>query len=209
LQLNSLFAHPIGELMLDYDNQKLVSDAVDVTKDIETKNNWECEVTSSYMNIDLNDVLMSKHLNLLEQVINAGNEYLHKVGWDSDGGYVAEDWWFNLYENEHWQESHHHGTHDLCAIYYATPDLTPTLFLNPNDYTFHQRYHKLDGKTEFTKTEFSVLPQPGKLVIFPGYMFHRVPSIPQTYIQRRLTLAFNFGKDATRLKKVLDISKGV
>jgi len=207
--MNSLFAHPIGEVTLNIDNEKLVSNVVSTVDRVKDLNSWQCDVTSSYNNVELNDEIMSNNIDLLEQVTQAGTEFLETVGWKSDE-YLVEDFWYNLYENEHWQESHHHGTHDLCAIYYATPDLTPTQFMNPNEYTFHQRYYTIEEKrTEFTKPIYTVLPQPGKLVLFPGYMFHRVPMQQQNYTQRRLTIAFNFGKDVTRLKKVLDMSKGV
>lgn len=209
MHLNSVFAHPIGEVMLDYDNKLLVDTAVNSVDDIYNQNTWDCDVITSYNNKELNDYIMSQHLELLEQVTNAGNDFLKSVGWCDDGGHIVEDFWFNLYENEHWQEAHHHGTHDVCAIYYATPDLTPTEFVNPNDYTFHQRYYRTQPHTEFTRISYSVLPQPGKLVIFPGYMMHRVPMREQNYAQRRLTIAFNFGKDATRLQNLLDIKRKV
>lgn len=208
MEVKSLFAHPIGEVMLDYDNRKLVSDVLAVRDNISDQVQWDCEVTSSFMDKQLNDEVMCKHLGLLQQVTDAANEYIRTVGWSDHGGYVPIDWWFNLYENEHWQEAHHHGVHDMCGIYYATPDLTPTAFINPNDYTFHQRYHR-EETTEFTRLEYRVLPQPGKLVIFPGYIFHRVPVMGQSYEQRRVTLAFNFGNNAERIQKLLDMNKGV
>ena len=206
MKLHSLFAHPIGEVMLDYDNQSLVSDAIKLSETIGQQVQWDCDVISSFNDKDHNNLLMSNHTNLLQQVTDAGNKFMKDVGWADDGGYVVEDFWYNLYENEHWQEAHHHGVHDLCAIYYATPDLTPTAFVNPNDYTFHQRYHRNSPHTEFTRIDYRVLPQPGKLILFPGYMYHKVPPLEQNYQQRRLTIAFNFGKDASRLKKVLDMS---
>ena len=53
--------------------------------------------------------------------------------------------WFNRYiEGHHFQEAHNHGLHEVCAIYYATNDLTPTLFLNPNHHTFHNQYNAYD-----------------------------------------------------------------
>lgn len=214
MEVKSLFAHPIGEVMLDYDNAKLVNDVLQAKDNIKLEIEWDCEVTSSFREKELNDKVMCEHVDLLEQVTDAGNNFLHKVGWcNADRNYVPVDWWFNLYENEHWQEAHHHGVHDLCAIYYATPDLTPTAFINPNDYTFHSRYQKTEHLTPFTTVEYRTTPQPGKLVLFPGYMKHRVPAMQQNYDQRRMTLAFNFainnGNNAVRLQKLLDMSKGV
>lgn len=209
MKVNNVFPHPIGEVMIDYDNDKLISDIESVKSDIETRHDWDCEVISSFHNAELNNELISRHLDLLHQVTILGNKFLTDVGWVSNDEYVPNDFWVNVYQNEHWQDMHHHGAHALSAIYYVTPDLTPTEFLNPNEYTFHQRYFKHTPQTDVTQTYYRVLPQPGKIVFFPGYMFHRVPAQPQSYDQRRITIAFNFGKEAERLQKVLDMGRKV
>jgi len=209
MKIENLFPHPIGEVSIDYDNEQLIKDVESAVETTENRNNWQCEIISSFQNHEMNDEVFSNHTSLLEQVAEAGNNFMKEVGW-YDGDLFVGDWWFNLYQNEHWQEQHHHGVHDLCAIYYATPDIVPTLFQNPNNYTFHARYHQ-SKKTEFTKNDYQSLAQPGKLILFPGYLMHSVPYKTNreiAYLQRRLTVAFNFvGNNNDRLQKLLDKDK--
>ena len=82
--------------------------------------------------------------------------------------------------------------HDICGIYYATVDDSFTEFDNPNGYTFHMRHSNKIGSSPTTKKLYRVVPQPGKLVIFPGYMFHRVNPSKSQFIQNRVTVAMNF-----------------
>mgnify|MGYP006261002159 FL=1 len=48
------------------------------------------------------------------------------------------------------------------------------------------------GSSPTTKKLYRVVPQPGKLIIFPGYMFHRVNPSKSQFIQNRVTVAMNF-----------------
>jgi len=203
VNIDYIFPHPIAEVQLDIDNDKLLQTVESTIRDY-SNNPWDCEVFSTYTHRELNDDIMSVNIELLEQVQYHGREFIKEVGWHTDAPLYAGDFWFNFYENVHWQESHHHGIHDICAIYYATPDIVATEFLNPNDYTFHAKYPRT-GNSPVTRKYYSSFPKPGKLILFPGYIMHQVPyktRQPITYKQRRLTVAFNFDKETDRIANI-------
>jgi uncharacterized protein (TIGR02466 family) len=203
MKIDYMFPHPFAEVQLDIDNKKLLDTVEESIRDF-SKTPWDCEVYSTYTHRELNNSIMSSNIELIEQVQHHGREFLKEVGWQSDASSYAGDFWFNLYENHHWQESHHHGIHEICAIYYATNDIVATEFLNPNDYTFHTKYPRT-GSSPVTSRYHSAYPKPGKLILFPGYIMHQVPyktRQPITYEQKRLTVAFNFDKETDRIAEI-------
>tara|TARA_Y100000004_G_scaffold64912_1_gene72853 strand:+ start:9691 stop:10380 length:690 start_codon:yes stop_codon:yes gene_type:complete len=220
--IDYIFPHPIAQFQLDVDNDAITKVIYDILGDVrETKQHgWNCEVISSY-NHKKYTAEFYKHncvIDLLKQTQQAGAEFVKEVGWEPSGNhfpYTVDHAWFNLYRNDgdirHWQEAHHHGVHDICAIYYATVDDSFTEFDNPNSYTFHLAHGQKYGSSPVTKKLYRVIPQPGKLVIFPGYMFHRVnPSKSNNFIQNRITIAMNFvqlPEEERLLSKINDSSQ--
>ena len=202
-QIDYIFPHPIAQFQLDIDNDALVNVITHILGDnSETKQHgWNCEVISSYNHQQYTREFYEHDCvrDLIKQTEQAGAEFVKEVGWqpyDNHFPYSVDHAWFNLYTNHdgvrHWQEAHHHGVHDICGIYYATVDDSFTEFDNPNGYTFHLAHGHKIGSSPTTKKLYRVVPQPGKLVIFPGYMFHRVNPSKSQFIQNRVTVAMNF-----------------
>ena len=161
-QIDYIFPHPIAQFQLDIDNDALV--------------------------------------NVITHILGDNSE-TKQHGWNCEviSSYNHQQYTREFYEHDcvrdlikQTEQAGHHGVHDICGIYYATVDDSFTEFDNPNGYTFHMRHSNKIGSSPTTKKLYRVVPQPGKLVIFPGYMFHRVNPSKSQFIQNRVTVAMNF-----------------
>lgn len=205
MNIDYVFPHPIATVEMNEDNNALVKTIDELATEITEEraaDYWDCKVITSFHDEPRNLQFASNHKDFISRVEQHVNDYMAMVGW-----YTAHlpnkvtSIWFNKYNTEdHFQEAHHHGSHEVCAVYYATDDLTPTQFYNPNQHTVHTSYDVCDV-TEVTKSYHTVYAQKGKLVIFPGYMTHKVPYVNKkqlasdyTFAKNRITIAMNFGK---------------
>jgi hypothetical protein len=213
MDIRYVFPHPISEVQLDVDCASVLNTINSLSSDMtDEKSCWNCEVVTSFEKEDINRQLMIKHRDLIEQVQDLGREFCDSVGWHADDEQYVSQCWFNKYSNGNWQEQHHHGTHEFVAVLYLTPDLVPTTFINPSDYTFLLRYpssrNENSDKYPCNQRRIEIRPQPGKIVFFPGYMYHTVPFADQSdginYQQNRVTIAFNFSRneDSSALKRL-------
>jgi len=205
MEIMGLFPHPISRLDLgdEIDNETIVKSVDDLSENIseeEASKYWDCKLITSYNNDAINIEFAKQNKFFIETVEKYVNEFMMHVGWYEPGNpNKVTSMWFNKYiEGHHFQEAHNHGGHEVCAIYYATSDLTPTLFLNPNHQSYHCNYEPTDI-TPFTDKCYNSMAQPGTLVIFPGYLQHSVPYIRKNesnydLIKNRITIAMNFGK---------------
>ena len=207
MQINYVFPHPIARLDIsdEVNNDSIVKSVYELSETIDensASNFWDCKLITSFNNDEVNLQFARDNLEFIETVETHVNQYMVEVGWyQPHSPNKITQMWFNRYiEGHHFQEAHNHGIHEVCAIYYATNDLTPTLFLNPNHHTFHNQYH-VDpcNITQVTKRAYEAHAQIGTLVIFPGYMLHTVPYIRKKMtefdlIKNRITIAMNFGK---------------
>lgn len=207
MKIESIFPHPIAEVKLNIDCDQVLTDMYEVLGGkSDNESGWDCDVLTTFNDEHLNYEFGKRQYNLLSQIEYCGQQFLREMGWMKDVPENLVHWWFNIYQNEHWQEWHHHGRHSVCAILYLTNDAVPTLFLNPNDYTFHSRHgmeESLNESNKLTAKHHKVFPEAGKLVLFPGYMFHTVPyknsKINVNYKQHRVTMACNFEQTGHRL----------
>jgi len=88
--------------------------------------------------------------------------------------------WFNIYENNNFQEYHYHPKSFISAIYVLD------CCENSSNIYFQQPY-----KDEFLgSSRVCYKSQPGKLIIFRSFLEHAVEKNPSTY--ERITLAYNF-----------------
>jgi len=182
MNIDYIFPHPIAVVDLKIDNDYVLKTVDALAKNIteeDANHTWDCKVVSSYNHDNINKILNEECTELFDQVTQQGQQFCDAIGWeDTDNPSMITSAWFNKYtERHHSQEAHHHGK---C-------------------YTFHTSYEEAKN-TEVTKVSHKVLPQPGQLVLFPGYMMHTVPyvrdQIHSEYdiIKNRVTIAFNFGK---------------
>ena len=207
--IDYVFPHAIGNVDLtdEVDNEAIQNTIEELAVGVEDDTGarvWDCKVKTSFEN----DVQMMKfaksHTEFLEIVNREVNQYMVEVGWyePSKPNKVTQCWWNKYDEKHHFQEAHHHGAHEVCAIYYVSNDTIPTLFHNPNYYTVHSNLTASPGReSSVTNRYHKTFPKKGNLIIFPGYMLHSVPYIRTGMFQdselaekNRITIAMNFHK---------------
>lgn len=210
MKIDYVFPHPICKLDIsnEVDNDALVNAVHELSHDIDENSAskfWDCKLITSFENETVNLELAKRNKPFIEVVEKYVNEFMMGVGWyNHEKKNKITQMWFNHYvSGNHFQEAHNHGVHEVCAVYYASNDLTPTLFLNPNHQTYHNHYD-ITETTPITERAYSAYAQQGTLVIFPGYMMHTVPYIRPKQSdfeleKNRITIAMNFGKYETSL----------
>lgn len=210
MDIRYVFPHPISEIDLDVDCASILNTINELSADMtDEKSAWQCEVTTSFELTEINMELGRRHIDLIQQVDDYGNQFAESVGWHADDRQNVSQWWFNKYRNGNWQEMHHHGIHEFVAVLYLTPDLVPTTFTNPSDYTCLLRYPQTSNNSDrypANQRQLKIYPKPGKIVFFPGYMYHSVPFMNANdginYTQNRITMAFNFSREQSGLDKL-------
>jgi uncharacterized protein (TIGR02466 family) len=205
LNIDYVFPHPIARIDIsdEVDNELLLSSVRELSEGIDETHAskfWDCKLLTSFQNEKVNHELARRNSAFIEVIEKYANEFMTHVGWyqPNKKNHITQMWFNRYVEGYHFQEAHNHGVHEVCAIYYATDDLTPTLFLNPNTWTFHNHYDVTDA-TPVTTKDYRSFAQKGTLVLFPGYLLHSVPYIRKNesnfeLSKDRVTIAMNFGK---------------
>ena len=105
--------------------------------------------------------------------------------------------WFNAFKSGQFHSTHDHLPSSFSAVYYLKydPEIhTPTIYLNPYRQVSLFTAPDRDRDPSVSPpmwTGLSALPvEEGDLVIFPGFLEHKVPR--QTSNELRVTLSFNF-----------------
>ena len=86
------------------------------------------------------------------------------------------DFWFNIYEDSGSAKRHMHGFFQISGVYFVECDDTSSLLV-------------IDNNSKNRET-ITIQPKPGKLVIFPGYVYHSVSKNKNS--KKRTSIAFNF-----------------
>jgi len=124
----------------------------------------------------------------------AVDEFIHKIGKDSDHPFIAHrprKWhlavWAIVLEGEGYQVSHIHRAAWLSGVYYAqVPDIV-------HDGTKAGWIEFGEPGPEYhwsaAPETRAIQPEPGLMVLFPSYMFHR--TIPFASNETRISIAFD------------------
>lgn len=126
--------------------------------------------------------------DLFKEILNCRATYIHETGLDSSEG-ICEFWTQDYRDPGQHHRRHCHGIHGISGVYWirANENAQPLTFYNPNSLTSYARYQK---DTAFSFIEFNVMPEKGKMVLFPSYLEHEVQQSGPDVV--RTTLAFNF-----------------
>jgi len=93
-----------------------------------------------------------------------------------------QDFWFNMYEELGSAKRHMHGPFQLSGVYFVECNENSSPLVIDNN-------HK-------NKETITIQPKPGKLVIFPGYVYHSVSKNKDS--KKRISIAFNFCLECDR-----------
>ena len=113
--------------------------------------------------------------------------YADQLGYHDN--FIINNSWFNIYQEETYQEKHTHPNSHISAIYYlkCNSDSAKTFFYNPYDDMCRP------ALKELTLYNFSWIhhnPIPGKLILFRSYIPHMVEKNFSNEL--RITLSYNF-----------------
>lgn len=95
--------------------------------------------------------------------------------------------WFNVALANHnmYQNYHRHSMSMFSAVYYMTAG-SETVFEDP---VIHRTQAQIEVLRHNYNPFYKMVPEPGKLVIFPSWLYHR--SLPHLENQDRYIISFN------------------
>jgi len=163
------------------------------------KNNWFCDVTSSF-HFDDGEFLV-RNDDLIDAIWHAYNEcicFLEQDCW-LDGGLTEqfknifiENIWYNKYEVGGNQEIHSHNKFPMSGIYFLeNTGPANTVWWYGSDNMFpgnHSDYFSFNHKVFGEDNVISKVGE-GYIVLFPGPLAHYVPHT----MHKKTTISFNFG----------------
>jgi uncharacterized protein (TIGR02466 family) len=192
MQLNQIFPVPIYENMVGDENIQFEFDTLvaELKRDDKFQYNpvSECQLLSDTTfteNLfDTNKLNRFKHVlieNVQEYIKMVVPEYVTNRNYD----FRIDSSWLTLNCKNHYSHSHHHGDADISGVYYVKTDGNDgdLVFENPN---------RLISTSYLLNTWQEALhhkPQVGKLILFPGWMVHRVEKNPKD--SERISFSFN------------------
>jgi uncharacterized protein (TIGR02466 family) len=169
----------------------------DIEKSKETNPNWRCSV---YTDFHKPKSCLDKFKKNYTPGIKRALEQIN-IG-DVPYSFNIEKIWYNVYENECFQESHIHYPDHFSFIHYLEYDPeehSPTVFENPNLYA--QLFNEEQFKDRMFQDVISFPTYEGTLMCFPSNVRHFVPKNKSN--KRRVTVSFNvkldFSKSIVRL----------
>ena len=103
-----------------------------------------------------------------------------------DTSYTINNMWFVINSNSHYNTLHNHPQSDLSGVLYITDSDCPIEFEHPQ---YFEQYTLIKSYRNDQQLVHQVMPQAGKLLLFPSALRHRV--LPNDSKQDRISLSFN------------------
>lgn len=148
---------------------------------------WKCFVYSSFRDQE-NDRIPEDLLDLISEKLK---EFLENCPSELKikGTYILNEIWYNIYDENFFQEPHNHIDSLFSGCYYLKFDKNlhhQTTFYNPN---FNLDYQKLEDNSYFC---FSPDCEEDDIIFFPGNLKHGTKGLKKNSSnQLRMTIAFN------------------
>lgn len=124
--------------------------------------------------------------NFFETVTGVCNEFFLQLDYTSGWQYVTS--WASIYPKGAYVDRHNHGTAHWSGVYYVeVPDKDSVIrFDDPKEYALNHEPHgcKFRGRMQHV-----FYPVPGKLLLWPGYLYHS--SAPNSSDLNRTIISFN------------------
>jgi uncharacterized protein (TIGR02466 family) len=119
------------------------------------------------------------------------NEFARHLGVDINyKKFIAKTGWFNIYNNDSYQEFHYHSGFTFSAVYFlhGDVDFSPLVFENPLEPDMRPLPIVNSNHFNFGTCKYEFIE--GKICIFRSYLRHCVPLGKKN--KNRISLAFNF-----------------
>lgn len=186
MNIMNMFSSPVFKDFLEIDNDVL--EQFCRGQCINSKKNQDRGFSQSD-DLDLNDPALLELVNCIQDRMNM----LHlDLGLSNNFQSQVYQGWANLDNNWSIRVPHSHPESAFSCVYYVTgnTDAGNLEFINPNlaqSRTILPEY--VGNFNEFTGSTFKIRPIPGKLIIFPAWLYHYVNSGIGN--NERISIAFN------------------
>lgn len=178
----------ITDMITSIDNKELKKYAI-MLRDQDTgvtKSNflgWQSDTLS----------IPNKQIQLLVDSITQRISILKsRLGFKDDVKIYLNNLWININQKSSFNRPHVHPGSTLSGTYYVDCDINSGKLVFKHPSMGHQ-YTIKDGAvgefTEYNAAHWSVLPEIGKLIVFPSWLEHYVE--PNVSEQERISIAFN------------------
>jgi uncharacterized protein (TIGR02466 family) len=192
MYLNTAFATPIYETLLHDEiieqQFKLVVDDLKSKDDFRLNLTTECQYLSDptfsanlFDSYDLNRFKLYLDYNIKQYVKMVVPTYLKDKNYD----FVIKSSWLTLNKKGHYSHQHHHADADISGVYYVNTNGNDgeLIFENPN------RLITTSYLLNTWQESMHYVPQKGKLILFPGWLIHRVSKNETD--NERISFSFN------------------
>jgi len=196
MNLHTIFSNFVAIEYLDIDNEQLKRYC---------KNGFPPRFSRSGHLLDNHVNLKDPEIQLLLYTVNNRLDTLHQnLGLTSDTYQEIDRCWVNVTTSIAITEPHIHPRRFLTAVYYVsgTKDSGSLILMNPNSQ--HDQIipaspsrNIVESHNHFNSSRYSIDPEPGKLIIFPGWIQHFVSSGDNS---ERISIALDstiFNRDPT------------
>jgi len=187
MQVREMFSSPIATDFLELDNTAL---------EIFCRERFFDSVKYKKHTLIQTDDLMSHEHPVLQQLIklvqDKANEFHQQIGLSDSYKQRIVNCWANLDTNWSIRTPHQHPEGALACVYYVTgePNSGDLEFINPNTSLMRTFFAEHIAEfNKFTANTFKSSPKPGKLIIFPAWLYHYVNT--GTSDTDRISIAFN------------------
>jgi len=139
-----------------------------------------------------NDYYHEKLFNFFESAVKSVKNLYYKDTLE----FPIVDCWVNEFKTMNRLKHHYHSNSVICGIYYLTEHETPhtTIFNANNPWTHHSNNNAVIN-LNVVKNDIplvgELVPEVGKLILFPASLMHYVSTISPKDKVHRYTIAFN------------------
>ena len=157
------------------------------------RNAYSIEGTKPHEHRDLHKIL--KHQEVIEFIQEHIKIYWNQLGYTKLHIPEIEHMWANLSPKGGNIIQHNHSPFEIAGTFYvnANPEMGQLALVNPNEQILGRLpyYDNNESKQGRYFFDHLVEPKPGKLILFPGWIYHK--TIPNRTDEERVVLGINSG----------------
>jgi uncharacterized protein (TIGR02466 family) len=128
---------------------------------------------------------------LVNQVTSMVHLYASRLGVDINRNkFKCGEAWLNIYQQNDFQEFHHHAGHHFSAVYYVKVPQNSSNIIFETPLAPDMKPLPISLHSFISDTRANYAAQEGKVIIFRSNIKHCVPS--HTGNEERISIAFNF-----------------
>lgn len=200
MHLNFIFPTIIGienNFLSKSDNEDIVNKCYSLKNKISLQHErWRSRNKSPLNSFDSYSLHKDTEFGLFFNKINNFVDEFAKTNEDNEQ-YFCSHAWFNIYNNNSYQEPHYHYMSTYSVVYYAKvpKNSAEIIFMNPS------HSEATEGSNIFASGDlWSILPEENTAIIFRSNIAHFVPHGEND--QDRISIAANYSLTPSSYKKI-------